>query len=152
VHENITGLAKDEITYPAIFIRNDGSHNDPLSFGGVDQTTIDIRAIVFAESQFQLDATCSLLRDTRYETVPLMSESDMPFNGFGDFRNGKKYDYRNFATGQSHPGSGQFYVEDVIVRRFPRRMMERSAIVDLNPDIYFAVADFELTQIRRPRA
>jgi len=152
VHENPTGLSKDEITYPAIFLRNDGSRNEPLAFGGIDQTYIDVRAIVFAESQFQLDAVCSIMRDSRYDFMPVMSESEMPFNGFGDYRDGKKYDYQYWATGQHHGGTGMFYIEEVYVQRFPRGMLEKSSIVDVNPDIYFASADFTLTQIRRPRA
>ena len=34
-----------------------GTANQPIAFGGQDQTTINIRAIVLSQSQFELAAT-----------------------------------------------------------------------------------------------
>ena len=58
-----TGLAPNVSTYPAVFIKNNGGQNDPFAFGGEDVTKTNVRAIVLADSQFNLDALCSIFKD-----------------------------------------------------------------------------------------
>ena len=60
-----TGLEPDTRTYPVVYLKPDGSSNEPLAFGGMDDTKINIRAIVIADSQFDIDAIGSLFRDQR---------------------------------------------------------------------------------------
>lgn len=150
--QNITtGTRSKDNTVPAVFIKNNGSSNQPFSFGGFDQTTVSIRALVFSDSQFDIDGVCSIFRDQKYELVPLFAEGDMPFNFFGDFRDGNLYDYRNFATGTTH--TNKFvYINDVRVSRFGAGMPDGGDIQDLNPEIYTSVIDFDLTKERYPRS
>ena len=53
------------------------ANNEPFAFGGQDTTKISVRAIVIADSQFEIDAIGSLFRDERHNYVPL-------FEAFGD--------------------------------------------------------------------
>ena len=108
-------------------------------------------SVVLADSQFDVDAVCSIFRDQRYELVPLLQEEDMPFNFFGDFRSGKHYDYRFFATGTTH-NNNFVYLDDVRVTRFGSSMPDSSKMEDLNPEIYTSVIDFDLTKPRFPRS
>ena len=55
-----TGLEPGTKTYPVVYLKNDGSHNDPFAFGGQDNTIFRARAIVIADSQFEIDAIGSL--------------------------------------------------------------------------------------------
>tara|TARA_Y100000004_G_C8938782_1_gene423225 strand:- start:967 stop:1839 length:873 start_codon:yes stop_codon:yes gene_type:complete len=149
--QNITtGASSKQNTVPAVFIKNNGGENVPFSFGGQDETKINVRAVVLADSQFDVDAVCSIFRDQKYELVPLFEEGDMPFNFFGDFRSGKHYDYRFFATGTTH-NNNFVYLDDVRVTRFGSSMPDSSSMEDLNPEIYTSVIDFDLTKPRFPR-
>ena len=99
-----TGLEPDTKTYPVVYIKNDGSTNDPFAFGGQDSTVIDIRAIVIADSQFEIDAIGSLFRDQARKYFSLFEASEMPFDQFGYYRNGTQYNYNTvtFPSGQTH--------------------------------------------------
>ena len=51
----------------------------PFSFGGQDETKISVRAVVLADSQFDVDAVCSIFRDQKYELVPLLQRGGYAF-------------------------------------------------------------------------
>ena len=55
-----TGLEADTKTYPVVYLKNNGSFNEPFAFGGQDNTVMNVRAIVIADSQFDIDAIGSL--------------------------------------------------------------------------------------------
>jgi hypothetical protein len=81
-----------------------------------------------------------------------MPESEMPFNVFGDYRDGEKYNYVDFATGDSHMGN-KLYINDVKVSRVGSVTMEsKRDFDDVNPEIYTAIIDFEVRFPRFPRA
>ena len=134
-------------TYPVVYLKSMGSSNEPIAFGGQDQTTVNIRAIVLAQSQFELDAVGSIFRDTQKTLVPLFDEDEMPFNSFGGYKDGDQY---NFSTSTATKGSADScFIEDVFVSNLERGVQSR--IRDLNPDIFTNIIDFELTKFRYPR-
>ena len=138
VHETASGLAADVETYPAIFVKSNGSKNEPFSFGGSDKTIIDARMIVLADSAFLLDASCSILRDCVKEIVPTISES-LPFNALGAYT-GQAYNYTGIAT-----GTGVFIDKAFVSKNVG------GGYNDLNPDVHAAFVDFELVETRKPR-
>jgi len=142
-----TGLEAGTKTYPVVYLKSMGSSNEPIAFGGQDQTTINIRAIVLAQSQFELDAVGSIFRDTQKTLVPLFEESEMPFNSFGGYKDGDQF---NFTDDTSSKGStNSCFIEEVFVSNLERGVQSR--IRDLNPDIFTNIIDFELTKFRFPR-
>ena len=142
-----TGLEADTKTYPVVYLKNMGSSNEPISFGGQDQTTVNIRAIVLAQSQFELDAVGSIFRDTQKTLVPLFEEDEMPFNSFGGYKDKEQY---NFSTATSSKGSiNSCFIEEVFVTNLERGIQTK--IRALNPDIFTNIIDFELTKFRYPR-
>ncbi len=142
-----TGLEAGTKTYPVVYLKSMGSSNEPIAFGGQDQTTVNIRAIVLAQSQFELDAVGSIFRDTQKTLVPLFDEDEMPFNSFGGYKDGDQY---NFSTSTATKGSADScFIEDVFVSNLERGVQSR--IRDLNPDIFTNIIDFELTKFRYPR-
>ncbi|MEK6883586.1 MAG: hypothetical protein AABY22_28415, partial [Nanoarchaeota archaeon] len=52
----LSGLYSNEESYPVVFLRDNGGQNDPLAFGGTDMTITNLRAIIFTDSMFSLDA------------------------------------------------------------------------------------------------
>ena len=57
-------IADSEKTYPGVFLKNNGSRNEPFEFGGGVITRLDIRAIILAYTQFKIDAIASIFTDT----------------------------------------------------------------------------------------
>jgi len=141
-----TGLEPDTLTYPVVYIKNDGSTNEPFAFGGQDNTIVSIRAIVIADSQFDIDAIGSLFRDRRFDQIGLLKASEMPFNQFGYYRN-SQYNYTGIVNGKG--SEEQLYVEDVNVSRFDRVL--ENEVRKFNPNVYSTLIDFEVTKIRTPR-
>ena len=71
--QTFTGLAVNEITYPAIFLRLVNSQNEPFGFGGTDMTTCYFRALVMSNSMYSLDAACGVLRDSSHDFFNLVN-------------------------------------------------------------------------------
>ena len=148
VTEDRTGIAIDAITYPAIFLRYNGAHNEPFAFGGLDSTIIDIRAIVLGDNQFHTDAVCSIFRDKARTFMCLFGENEMPYNTLGGFKNSQQFDYTGSIKGKVSASSG-VYIDNVWVSRFDRNIP--SDMKNMNSEVYPAFIDFELSKVRLPR-
>ena len=142
-----TGLEADTKTYPVVYLKNMGSSNEPISFGGQDQTTINIRAIVLAQSQFELDAVGSIFRDTQKTLVPLFEEDEMPFNSFGGYKDRVQYNFTGDTSTKGSPSS--CFIEEVFASNLERGIQSKNR--SLNPDIFTNIIDSELTKFRYPR-
>tara|TARA_Y100000401_G_scaffold38648_1_gene29189 strand:- start:831 stop:1712 length:882 start_codon:yes stop_codon:yes gene_type:complete len=139
------GLPPDSLTYPAIFIKNMGGFNEPFQFGGTDETIINSRAIVIADSQFGLDAVCSIFRDTTKEYIGILEENEMPFNNLGDFNNYTDYNYTGIT--QSKIGTdNSIFIDSVNISKIGGASF--AGLNNVNPNIYSALIDFELKKIR----
>ena len=146
-NQTLTGLASNAITYPAVFLRYNGASNEPMAFGGFDNTKINIRAIVLASCQYELDAICSIFRDQARKYVTLLGTGDMPFNSLGDYKSGVPYSY----TGTIKPidSEGRFlHIDEVHVSKFSRDVNIK--VDNVNPDVFNGVIDFEVTKPRYP--
>jgi len=135
-----TGLAIEAITYPCIFLKNNGGINQPFAFGGQDNTQILVRAVVMADNMFNLDALCSILKDTARDYVPLINS---PFNNFGGLNSGH-YNY-NSLTQNIDVGTNGFYISEVNVSKIFANLNAK------NNQVFPAFIDFTLNNIRYPR-
>jgi hypothetical protein len=140
-----TGLPPDSLTYPAVFIKNMGGFNEPFEFGGTDETIINSRAIVIADSQFGLDAVCSIFRDTSKEYIGILEENEMPFNNLGDFVNYADYNYTGI-TNSKLGTDNSIFVDSVNISKIGGASF--AGLNNVNPNIYSALIDFELKKIR----
>jgi hypothetical protein len=136
-----TGLAIEAITYPCIFLKNNGGINQPFAFGGQDNTQILVRAVVMADNMFNLDALCSILKDTARDYVPLINS---PFNNFGGLESGH-YNYDTLIK-NIDVGANGFYISEVNVSKIFANLNAR------NNQVFPAFIDFTLNNIRYPRA
>ena len=105
---------------------------------------MDTRAIVVSDSQFHLDAACSIFRDRKEEYIHLLSESEMPFNNLGDFNNNVLYDYNDLISEKST--NNACYLDNVSVSKIGGASF--AGINNLNPNVYSAIIDFELKKVR----
>ncbi len=143
----VSGLPLDTITYPSILIVTTDSINKPVAFGGLDETSLNISCYILANSQFQVDAVCSILRDLKYELVPLLSASEMPYNAFGHPKTGL-FDYHQLHS-EKIDNYSYLVVEDVNTSRYLRERYFSTN--NINPECYVGTADFNLIKYRYPR-
>lgn len=143
---SLTGLAPQTMTYPVIFIKNDGSENEPFAFGGTDTTKYYIRAIVISDSQFSLDAVTSIFRDKVRTFIPLIEPGEMPFNSYGDVGSG--YNYTSLTAGKTN----SLFISKVSNSRLSYRSTIMNEIRSLNPSIFPSLIDIEAEIVRQPRA
>lgn len=142
-----TGVAENQESFPIIYIKRNGSFNEPAAFGGQDFTNIDIRAIVIADNQFNLDAVCSLFRDKSRRNFYLFKENEYPFNYIGSLRSGTSFNYDTLVASKKVGGGDGAAIKDVRVSRFGNQSAEYNA---LTANIYSAAIDFQIMKMRVP--
>jgi hypothetical protein len=129
----LSGLHSNMQTYPAIYLKNFGGDNQGFAFGGINQTTTQVRAVILADSSFALDAACSILKDTHMKQVPIIE--DLPFSAMNAYT-GSSFNYTGLATG-SGPRIEKVYVSKDVARG-----------IGPNPSVFSAFVDFDLKLVR----
>lgn len=142
-----TGLEPGTKTYPVVYLKNDGSFNQPFAFGGEDNTIFKARAIVIADSQFEIDAIGSLFRDQIKSNIGLLTAAEMPFNQYGYYRNDTQFNYTGVVNGKGP--ADLMFLEDVNISRFDRVL--ENEVRKFNPNVYSTLIDFEINKARFPR-
>lgn len=146
-YQNPTGLPTNAETYPAVYLKNQGSINQPLAFGGLDQTVYRIRAIVLSDDIFKLDAVASIFRDTSRTLMPLIYQNEMPFNSLGSCT-GACFNYVEL-TQNKIVDSDYLFIDEVNISKVDSRLS--NSYNKLNPNLFTAFIDFELSSNRYPR-
>ena len=136
-----TGVDSSSQTYPAIFIKDNGGRNEEFAMGGIEDTLINARAIILADSLFNLDAACGILKDTVRKKMSIIDQTDLNLNALGGYT-GVTYNYTGVATGD------YCYIDDVTVSK---NIANRGDFQNLNPNVFSAFVDFELHSHRMPR-
>ena len=136
-----TGVDASVQTYPAIFIKDNGGRNEPFAFGGMDDTLISARAIVLADSMFNLDAVCGILKDSVRKNMSIVEQADLNLNALGG-STGVNYNYTGIATGNN------CFIDRVTVSK---NIANRGDFENLNPNVFSAFVDFDIHTHRYPR-
>lgn len=148
-YQNPTGLPIGAETYPVIYLKYQGGKNKPLAFGGYDQTIGNIRAIILADSVFNLDAVTSIMRDTARELIPLIYPDEMPFNSLNSVKSiDHCFNYVEYTAGKRNTDD-YLYINEVNVTKTDTRLL--NATNSLNRNVYSAFVDFEVIKNRYPR-
>jgi hypothetical protein len=142
---NTDPLEYSELTYPCIFIKTQYTENVPFSFGGLDESEVDIRCIFLADSPYLLDAGISIASDMGRKYFPILYPVDMPFNIYGDYKY-SNFNYLNLCGNYSKTGILMALVESVKISKFAP-----SANKLIGQNTYGAFADFTVRCIRTPR-
>lgn len=141
----VTGaLGYLELPYPCVFIKLKTNENEPFAFGGLDESNYWIRCIILAKDSFSLDSLTSILADSARKVFPVFNPEDLPFNYFGDFKDGNNYNYINMCKMQNQ--NQLVYIHKVDITKF-----DESENLYINKKTIAAIADFELKTIRQPR-
>lgn len=94
-----TGVPLDTQTSPIIFLHARNQENKPFGFAKLDNQTVEVRAIVIADNEFQRAGACSILKNLNYTPIPLVNTT--PFNSIGDMT-GVNYNYNTLSTDSSY--------------------------------------------------
>lgn len=148
ITRTVTGLAGDVQTYPLIWLKDDGGTNVGMALGGLDNTTINMRAFVLSDSQFKLDAVFSILKDTARRNVALLDDSEFPLNSYGNLKN-PTFNYTGLCTGRV--SSKMVYIDRVDCTKFNLRSQDHTELLKINPEVHVGILDFEVSQPRYPR-
>ena len=142
-----TGLQPDTKTYPVVYLKNAGGRNEPFAFGGQDNTIVYTRAIIVADSQYEVDAIGSIFRDTQKEYIPLLTQAEQPFNALGGYRDNVQYNYTGITDCKDE--SQKAFLDEVNISRFDRSL--ENEVRKFNPNVYSSIIDFEISKVRFPR-
>ena len=147
-HQTVTGLAPESQTFPAVFVKSTNVENVPFSFGGTDQTNFNARLIVLADSAYNLDAACSILKDVVKSNVYFIQD-ELPFNALGAYT-GVAYNYTGLATGTTNPtaNADAIFLNKAYVTK---NVGGLNAYDKINPQMHTAFVDYELIIARKPR-
>lgn len=137
-----TGIYTDETTFPSLYIRDNGSYNEGFAFGGLKETYYNIRVITVADSQFLLDATNSLLRDTFEKYVPLFEAEEMPYNSRGGLKSGV-FNYTGITNGKPP----HLWIKEAFLTKLSQNV--RTDTNSLNNDVFVGFGDFTICQQRQ---
>jgi len=112
----------------------------------------NVRAIVLADSQFSLDAVCSIIRDKARTLVPLVESANYPFSTFGGYKNNlwqyngvSVYNYTELTANTVE----NLYIKDVYVSQINVNYI--AEMKNVNPDVFSAIIDIDLENPRHPR-
>jgi hypothetical protein len=133
----------DQVT-PAIFLSSEVMRNEPFAFGGEDLTYNNIKAVVLAENNYQLDGVLSIFADTARKTIVKIPFTGHPATEYGDLKNGS-YDYT--AVSSSYNSNNPYYIDDVTVSKFSERAQQQ-----VPGEIKVGFMDFEVSTSRFPRS
>lgn len=142
--QSITGISKDVVTYPIIYIKGSPEgENIPYSFGGTDQANYDIRCVILADSLFNLNSVQGILRNSVRMPVALLEMAEMPLNAIGSLKSGV-FNYTGIAARKINSQHFAF-IDRVIVPGSNQRLSVSQS--QLNPDIHFNFIDFTLSTV-----
>jgi hypothetical protein len=119
------------------------SRNEGFELGGMDQTNSTIKAVVLADSDYQLDGALSIFADSARKIVPKIPFSGHPSTEYGDIKGGS-YNYTGLAESYT---DGSFFIDDVTVSKFSQR-----AQTSIPGDIKVGFIDFDISTQRFPRS
>jgi hypothetical protein len=128
---------------PAIYICNSSFENKPFAFGGMDQTTTNLNAVVIAENPYQLDGVLSIFADSKNESIVDVPFDSYPFTEYGDLKSGY-YNYQNLKT--QYQNNNKYFVERVKTSKMNDK--PRKSLVN---DLYVGFIDFDVSIMRYPR-
>ena len=125
---------------PAIFISSSDAQNKPFALGGMQDTTVAMKAVVLAEDTYQLDGDLSIFMDSVDECLNPISMTGYPITELGDLKEGS-YNYTTVKDGYS--GDIKFYINDVKTSKLTDR--DRKSLAH---DMYVGFVDFDVQQYR----
>lgn len=140
----LSGIPPYEPVVPAIFISAQNTSNKPFAFGGMDTTEVNINAIIFCETSYQLDGVLGVFADSAGKTIAHIPFESAPYNEFGDLKTGY-YNYNSLSEQWLASGL-PLYVDSVSTAKITDKLRK-----NIQNELYIGLLDFTVAQQRYPR-
>ena len=148
ISKGYAGMRSNETNIPVIFLKYIGGNNVEFAFGGMDESIYKYRALIFAESLYQLEGISSIFRDKQNTQIPLIEKSENPFNFLG-YYTGPVYHYENLANSKLD-NSQHVCLTRVYVNNFDGFTIKQRK--DMQRGSQLGIIDFEISAYRYPRS
>jgi len=125
---------------PAIFLSTADSVNKPFAFGGEQETSVQVKAVILAEDTYQLDGVLSIFMDSIDEVITPIPMTGYPTTELGDLKN-DSYSYTGTTDGYST--ETKFYINNVTTSKLTDR--DRKSLAN---EMYIGFLDFDIQQHR----
>lgn len=143
-----SGIAPYDQSLPAVFINTEFMKNKPFAFGGEDKTLNMVKAVVLAESEFELDGILSIFADSARKSFSKIPFDAHPITEYGDLKEGL-YSYSNLSA--LYDESNPYHIEDVSVSKLSQKAQKKTQAI-IPGGVKVGFIDFEISLIRHPRA
>lgn len=138
-NRGLSGIAKDALVVPGIFISTLNFENTPNSFGGLCNFKVNIHMLIISDSKDQLDAVGNILADEKYSNYPIVDKT--PLNFYGDFKSGN-YNYLNYVNLTGQPLA---YIADAMFYKLTNKDFS-----DRYVDLHCGFVDMQIEWLRVP--
>tara|TARA_R110002020_G_scaffold22527_4_gene76137 strand:- start:551 stop:1399 length:849 start_codon:yes stop_codon:yes gene_type:complete len=125
---------------PAVFLSVANTQNDPLAFGGMQDTKVGAKAVILTQDTYQLDGVLSIFADSVNETFNAIPMTGYPTTELGDLKN-NSYSYSNLAS--QYAGDTTFFIDTATTSKLTDRVRK-----SLANDMYVGFIDFDIQQHR----
>lgn len=143
---NFTGQNPVELSYPIVFIRNSDIKNEPFSFGGTELTKMGYTFYIFADSKYQLDAMEGLLIDSVRDYIPLIDNTNSPYDSYGRVKNAP-FNYQSIKNARPAGSPQSIYIEDVDKAKY--KALLYNEIQKVNPEAFFSSINMTVSFVKR---
>ena len=145
VNSRIPSITETNITpyddvVPAIFISTTRGENAPYALGGLQNSKINVNAVVLAEDTYGLDGVLSIFMDSVDECFAELPMKEYPVTELGDLKD-NTYSYT--GTEAEFDGNFKFYIDNVTTSKLTDR--NRNALAN---ELYVGFIDFDVNIAR----
>jgi hypothetical protein len=135
-----TNITPYDDVVPAIFISTTRGENSPYALGGLQNSKINVNAVILAEDTYQLDGVLSIFMDSVDECFAELPMKEYPITELGDLKD-NTYNYT--GTTAAFDGNLKFYVDRVTTSKLTDR--ERNILAN---ELYVGFIDFDINMAR----
>lgn len=108
---------KNVFLAPKIILCIDDFTNEPFAFGGMMNSKIACKAVIFSQDQYFLDGVLSIFNDSRDEIFVEINDENYPLNEMGVFKEKfielGEFNYDNISKESVQNKNNIFYIENV---------------------------------------
>ena len=99
---------------PAVFISPQIEKNVPFALGGAKTKKFSFSVTIISDNNTNFYGAKSLITDSLERQIPIISNSDTPYNYFGDLKGGN-YNYSGLVQTYAANSNNQAYIKNVII-------------------------------------
>lgn len=135
---------KNVVLTPKIVLCVDDFSNEPFAFGGMVNSRIACKAVVFSQDQFFLDGVLSIFNDSKDEIFVEIDDENYPLDEMGSlknkFINSGGFDYNNIASSSIANKNNIFHIESAYCSKSNDKISRESTA-----NFYIGFIEFDIT-------